>query len=212
MKDYKLYRIWMQKAIELKLTFKELRVFIIWFDDAPNFSAGAQRIHELIPSMRRQHISSALKGIHKKGLFKKSGTHRNFQGSPTPLYELNYEILSVQDRESLSIPDSDTLSEPNLDTFNTSVPISADKCPDLGIQVSRFDSTSVPNRDTYLLKPIKTSEKLSKDFFLEPSASKPKELSKEEREAAIAELQKMNLRTSPEALVEMFRPKRDTDQ
>ena len=84
MKDLKAYKAWMIRAAR-ELSPNEFKVFVVWFDDAATFCAGASRLHMLMPFIRRAHIARALKGLEKKNFLQRSGRFRpNEHGKPTP--------------------------------------------------------------------------------------------------------------------------------
>ena len=97
MKDSRNYKKWMLKAQEL-LTSTEYKVFTIWFDDSPDFSAGASWLAKSL-KIQRQHITRALLSIEKKGLFKldPSKAKRSWKnkGKSVPHYRLNYEMIDI---------------------------------------------------------------------------------------------------------------------
>lgn len=88
MKDVKNYSKWMSAASEL-LTPNELKVFVQWYGDAPNFSAGATIISERLPLLDAGNIRRAFVSMAKKRFLKDSGIKKkNEHGSATTLYIL----------------------------------------------------------------------------------------------------------------------------
>lgn len=88
MKDVKNYSKWMSAASEL-LTPNELKVFVQWYGDAPNFSAGATIISERLPLLDTSNIRRAFVSMAKKRFLKDSGIKKkNEHGSATTLYIL----------------------------------------------------------------------------------------------------------------------------
>ncbi|CAM6006000.1 unnamed protein product [Sphagnum balticum] len=66
MKDLKRSREWFTLAAK-ELNRTELAVFICWYTDSPDFSAGASLLHQRLPFIKRQNVAKALKGLLKKG-------------------------------------------------------------------------------------------------------------------------------------------------
>lgn len=93
MKDAKNFQKYASLA-GTKLTYTEFKVFIAWFDDREDFSAGANILCGRLPAIARQNIARALKGIEYKGFIVKNGFHANKKGKSTPLYVLNESILN----------------------------------------------------------------------------------------------------------------------
>lgn len=133
MKDHRNFKKWMIKASEL-LTMNEMKVFVLWFDDAPEFSAGASRLVTFLPSVGRANICRALQGLAEKKLLKEDPSRliKNGKGKPTPFYMLNYEILDLFDNVSNL--------EHNVSKIDINVPNS-----------THYDSDNVLNSDHNVL-------------------------------------------------------------
>lgn len=109
MKSLKNCKAWLIKAAtELNLT--ELRVFIVWFEDAPEFSAGAGLLHKRLPHIARQNIQKAIRSLVKKGFLVAAGK----RGSRI---HYNLGILSASDE----IPAADV--DESVDIQNESIQI-----------------------------------------------------------------------------------------
>jgi DNA-binding Lrp family transcriptional regulator len=122
MKDSR-FTDWKDQVVK-KLNFTELKVWLDWYSDAPHFSAGASLIAKRI-GLDRRNVKRALKGLEDKGFIKDTGTTRkNGRGSPSPIYQPNYEIFNSvstetqiesvsPDKHKVCLPGPDSVSNRN---------------------------------------------------------------------------------------------------
>lgn len=156
MKDLKNYKLWMIKAAT-ELTLTELRVFIVWYDDSPDFSAGASILHERLPRISRRNIWRAMQGLEKKGFFKRNGKFKSVgTGKPIPQYDLGQLHSAAVEKIS-----------PDLTWLNASVQIPAGtKCFSMDTQMRLYRSANASvGKHNQLINPLKTKLINSNNFL-----------------------------------------------
>lgn len=121
MKDIKNHLAWMIKAATA-LNLTELRVFIVWFDDAPSFSAGASLLHQRLPHIARQNIQKAIRALIKKGFLVAAGkrngrTHYNLGKLGESL-----EIRTGEGQESAEIQNESPQTQSESPEIQKSIP------------------------------------------------------------------------------------------
>jgi hypothetical protein len=101
LKDIPNSKYWLSLAAE-ELNYSEFKVFTMWFMDAPDYHAGATRIHTFLHKMRKDNIRRAMRGIEKKGFIMYSGKYYpTAQGSHIPIMILNVEKLQKSKNPSV---------------------------------------------------------------------------------------------------------------
>ena len=124
MKDNKRYKEWMLLAAE-KLNYTEYRVFSVWFDDAESFSAGASRLHILMPFIARQNIHKALRGLVKKGFLVSEGKKNGRIFFKLSVLPESSGIQAPIDYESVEIPKESARTQKESSQIQKIIPTDA---------------------------------------------------------------------------------------